>query len=257
MLIGYGMPAVSSVSLAAGSSWLTSDVGAALFDGRPARATRIQRSVGNPTLSITLASPIVVRLVALLGLNLPAGISVTAAGASGITRRLADGTVAAWLLAPPGSATSSISIVIGTAQGIVEIGEVVVMPAVEIAHQADWAVETIDTTETTRSLAAQPASSLRVPYRQLTASFTPDGPQNVRCGGLANNMDWEWLRMALAQDRRCVAVPRWRGASGGVDAAELARTAIYGVGRVGAIQHLGGDYYASGITVAEVPALPQ
>ena len=255
MLIGYKMPAVNVVALAAGSAWLTSDGGSALFDGKPARATRLQRSSGNPTINVTLASAIVVRVIALLGVNLPEGVTVTVAGTSGVTRRLADGTVACWIVLPVAAATASVSVVITTAQSVIQIGELVIMPAVEVAHESDWSVNLVDPSQSERSLASQLATNPRQPYRQLTASFTPDGLAVARGGGLANGMDWERLRFALAMDKRCVVIPRWRTTAGEVDAVELSRTAIYGVARIAEIQHLQGDFYGSSIVAMEVPAL--
>lgn len=43
MLIGYGMPAVATVTLT-GATWLSADQGSALFDGKPGRASRIRRT---------------------------------------------------------------------------------------------------------------------------------------------------------------------------------------------------------------------
>lgn len=255
MLIGYGMPPVTSVTLAAGSSFLTSDAGSALFDGRPARASRIQRASGSPTLNLVLASAIVVRLVGLLGLNLPEGVTISVAGSSGVTRKLADGTVACWIVLPAAAATASVSVVISSTQGMIQIGELVVMPASEVAHQSDWSIDLIDPTQTELSLGSQPASSVRQPYRRLSASFTPDGIEAARGQGLANGMDWERLRAAVAMDRRCVVVARWKTPAGAVDEVELSRTAVYGTARIAQIQHLDGNYYASSIVASEVPAL--
>lgn len=256
MLIGHSMPAVTGVSLGAGSSWLTGDAGMALFDGKPARATRLQCDSGNPTINVTLASAIGgLRVLALLGLNLPEGVTVTALGTSTQTRRLTDGTVAAWLVALSGAASTSVSVVLNTTQKMVEIGELVVMPAVDVAHEPGWLTKLLDPTAVERSLASQVAVNRRQPYRQLSASLTPAALAPVRGGGLVGGMDWESLRTTMANGRRCVAVPRWHMPGGGVDAVELARTAIYGIGQIGDITNHPGDFYASTIVVTEVPPL--
>ena len=59
------MPAVNAVALSAGATWLTSDAGTALFDGKPARAARINRSAP-VTITVTLVKPVVVGVIALL-----------------------------------------------------------------------------------------------------------------------------------------------------------------------------------------------
>lgn len=82
MIIGYGAPAVESVVLGAGAAWLTSDEGAALVDGKPGRAARVQRISGPLAITLNFQSPIVLGVVALLGLNLPEGVTITAAGAA-------------------------------------------------------------------------------------------------------------------------------------------------------------------------------
>lgn len=249
MLIGYSMPAVNAVNLSAGSAWLTADNGSALFDGKPARATRLARSSGSPTINVTLASAIVVRVVGLLGLNLSEGVVVSVGATSATTRLLADGTVACWLLLPVAAATAAVSVVITTAQATVQIGELVIMPAVEVPLGSDWSVERIDPSESILSVASQVGTNPRQPYRRLTANVSIDSAAAARGGGLANGMDWDRLGAALTQDKRCVAIPRT------TDAAEVARTAIYGTGRLGQIQHLGGDYYGTSLMVAESPAV--
>lgn len=246
------MPAVKAVTLSAGSTWLTADNGAALFDGKPARVTRIGRSA-HVTITVTLARPIVPGVIALLGLNVPAGTGITTAGANGVARLLPDGTVCAYLLPARAAPVSNVAVGVGGV-GVLQIGELVIMPTVDVPHTSDWSSELIDPSSTNRTVASQVDTTRRQPYRQLTANLTPAGIEAARGGGLADGLDWERLTAALAQDRRCVAIPRWTTGSGAVDATEVARTAVYGVGRLGPIQHLGGDYYGSSILVAEVPA---
>jgi hypothetical protein len=256
MLIGYGMPAVNAVSLNAGSTWLTTDAGAALFDRKPARATRIQRTSGSPTISITLSSAIVVRVVALLGLNLPAGVTITAAGVSGATRRLADGSVACWLVVPAAAATASISIAISTTQATIEIGEVVVMQAVSVRIDAGWQVALVDASQVSENVGMQLAVDPRRPYRRLPVTLSMDSSSNVRAGGLANGMDWAQLRYALSRGARCVAIPRWEttAGSGVVDAAKLHDAALYGIAdTLGEIQHVRGPFWRMALAFREIP----
>jgi hypothetical protein len=89
------MPAVATVTLT-GATWLSADQGSALFDGKPGRASRIRRT-SSLAITITLADAVVPGIIAILGLNIPPGVQVSAAGASGTTVRLPDGSVCAWL----------------------------------------------------------------------------------------------------------------------------------------------------------------
>lgn len=291
MLIAYSMPKVSGLFLhsggAAGQAWLSSDNGAACFDEKPGRVSRLRwRNDAVPALghwvAVRVDMPLTkLRVIAFLGLKgVPEGAMVRVYGQRDADAaptyafnntnqanvvRLADGTLAAWMVldaaAEPvkrlewrfynqqGAATWA------TAVTTIDIGELVAMPAADIAHQSDWTVSLIDPTQAERSLASQLATNPRQPYRQITANFTPDSIAAVRGSGLPNGMDWERLRAALTMDRRCVVIPRWRTPAGALDTVELPRTAIYGVGRIAEIQHQGGDFYSSSITAMEVPAL--
>ena len=285
MVIAYGMPTVSGVYLhsggAAGQAWLTSDNGSACFDLKPARVSRLRwRNDAVPTVghwvAVRVDLPLTkLRVAAFLGLKgIPEGVMVRVYGRRDADAaptytflntnqanvvRLADGTFAAWLLLHPdsepvkqlewrvynqvGAATWA------TAATTLDIGELMAMPAVDVPLGSDWSVERIDPSESVLSVASQVGTNPRQPYRRLTANVSIDSAAAARGGGLANGMDWDRLGAALTQDKRCVAIPRT------TDAAEIARTAIYGTGRLGQIQHLGGDYYSTSLMVAESPAI--
>jgi len=231
------MPAVTNIALT-GGTWLTADTWSALVDGRPSRAARIQRS-GTATLTVTLETAIVPGVIALLGLNAPAGTAVTASGASATARSLPGAPRCAWLLPTGTASTNSVTITIaGT--GMLQIGEIVIMPALDAPIEPDWAVELIDPTETTRDRGSQIVSAARAPYRRLTA--------HLQAQGIATMRTWESLRMALTGDRRCIAIPRH------ADPDALHHTAMYGVGRIGPIAHLGGNWFAAPFSIDEIPA---
>lgn len=148
MLIGYGVPP-QSVALV-GGSWLTADGGAALFDGKPARRARIART-GALSINVALDLAIVPGIVAVLGLNVPPGVEITAAGASARTIRLPDGSVCAWLF-PTGTAlVSSVAVTIDTVVTNVEVGELAIFSAVDVGIKDGWAVASIDTSAHTRT----------------------------------------------------------------------------------------------------------
>ncbi|RPE81854.1 hypothetical protein EDC50_1056 [Vulcaniibacterium tengchongense] len=140
--------------------------------------------------------------------------------------------------------------------GVIDIGELVAMPAVEIDIEPNWVVDDIDPTESRRTLASQVSSVRRQAYRRFEAALSADAVAKVRAGGLANGADWGIVRAALLGDRRGAVIPRWKHPDGGIDAAELNRTAIYGIGRLAKVRHLGGDQYGSDIAFEEVPAIP-
>jgi len=231
------MPAVAGITLT-GGTWLTADTWRALVDGRPSRAARIQRS-GTVTLTVTLETAIVPGVIALLGLNAPAGTAVTASGASATAHSLPGAPRCAWLLPTGTASTNSVTITIaGT--GMLQIGELAIMRALDAPIEPDWAVELIDPTETTRDRGGQIVSAVRAPYRRLTAHLQAQGMTTMRA--------WESLRMALTGDRRCIAIPRH------TDPDALHHTAMYGVGRIGAISHLGGNWFAAPFSIDELPA---
>jgi len=185
------MPAVNSIALS-GGSWLTADTWEALVDARPSRAARIQCS-GSVTLTVSMNRAIVPGVIALLGLNTYAGIYVSAAGASATTHTLPDGSACAYLLSTATTPTSSISVSIA-ASGLLHIGELAIMPVVDIPIEPGWATELIDPTESTRDRGSQLATAARVPYRRLTAHMQAQSAATAR--------QWDALRMALSQDRR-------------------------------------------------------
>jgi hypothetical protein len=283
MLIGYLMPPISGVTLTgAGAAWLTADGHAALFDGKPARRARLQwlndatpATTQSVKLTVAFVAAFTPRLVALLGLaNVPAGVLVQLHGAGGAglggntqtqrTVQFADGSVGIWLVTDGLQAISSLEVSIfndqhgatwATSETTIDIGELVAMPAVDVEIEPGWQEEVVDPTETNLTRAAQVVSSRRQAYRRLEASLTADSGAQVRAGGLAGGVDWQRLRAAFVGDQRMAAVPRWLLAGGSVDGAEANRTAVYGVARMGAMSHLGGDFYGASMSVQEVPGL--
>lgn len=265
MLIGYPAPAVNNIALA-GATWLTADGGAALIDGNPARVARMQQTAGNPAITLTFTSAFVPRIICLLGLTCAPGTIVNAAAADGgalggnsagqAAVQLADGSVACWLVTAGTVTTDSVRVTIDSA-GTFDVGELAVMPAVDVSHQTDWAEEPIDPSESQRTRGGQLATSFRRAYRQLRVAFTPASLSEVRGGGLAGGMDWQRLQAAVLGNRRVAAIPRWVSPAGVIDVAELHRTAVYGVAKPGGSAHLGGNYYGSGNgwTFEEVPPI--
>ena len=252
MLIGFNMPAVQSVSLV-GGSWLTADAGRAMFDGKPARKTRINRT-GALSINIVFESAIVPRIIALLGLNLPAGISVSAAGASGQTIRLPDGSVCAWLFPTGIAAVSSVAVQITTVVTAVEVGEIAVFRALEVGISDGWNVTRTDDTLHARTKGGQLNSVAGAVYRRLSATLSARPTVQVWGGGLAG-MDWDAVIATLLQGRRGCVIPRYRASkSASLDPAIAAQSAIYGTAVNGwSADNVSGQYYVGFLEFEEVP----
>lgn len=289
MKLGYSPPLPIAITLSggAGFGWLTADNGGACFDGKPARRARLRwRNDGAPaiahTVSITLDVPLTALGIAgVLGLkNVPAGTRVEVYGKrpadggttynfggdnTGTVVQFADGSYGVWFLLPIGAAAvtkiefrlfnDNAGATWATAATTVDVGELVAMPALDVEMERDWSDEPVDPTEVPLSRSSQPGAVRRQPYRVFKATLTADSVAKARAGGLANGMDWSRLRTALSGNARCVAIPRWETPAGLLDATEANRTAIFGLGRMGEITHLGGDWYSSSITIQEVPAI--
>lgn len=247
------MPAVQSVSLV-GGTWLTADAGRAMFDGKPARKTRINRT-GALSINITLAEALVPGIIAVLGLNLPAGVVVTAAGASGTTIKLPDGSVCAWLFPTGASAVSSIAVQIATTVTAVEVGEVAVFRAVDVGITDGWSVARVDSTLHSRTKGGQLNSVAGAVYRRFSASLSAR-PAVVAWGGGLAGTDWEGLLSGLLQGRRGCIVPRYRGSKAApLDPVMAAKSAIYGAAVNGwSVENVSGQHFSGLLEFEEVPA---
>lgn len=289
MLIGYGMPTVSAPTLTgAGAAWLSSDNGAAMFDGKPARRTRLRWLSGVPStahvlmIAAPLATTIRPRIIGLLGLkNVPEGVSVMVAGKrpadgshvyvmgggnTGVTRKMADGSIGCWLVVGDGAdEITSLAVNLynnkagatwATATTEIEIGEIVVMPAVTVRLAEGWGMARLDPSSHTRTRGSQVATVQATSFRRFTGSLAGAATLEARGGGLANGEDWETVAAALTGGRRCCVIPQYRTLPGGVfDAALCNRTAVYGIAlEVPGPQNIQRQYFSGTITVEEIPA---
>lgn len=246
------MPAVQSVSLV-GGTWLTADAGAALFDGKPGRRSRISRS-GSLSINIVLAEAIVPGIVAVLGLNVPPGVQVSAAGATARTVRLPDGSVCAWLFPSGAGPVSSVAVQIDTVVANVEVGEVAIFRAVDVGISDGWAVAAIDTSTHTRTKGGQVNTVPGATYRRLTATLSARATEVVRKGGLAG-ADWETVAQAMAGRKRTCVVPQFRDmASKMFDPALAARTALYGyAAQLPSAENVSRQYFSGYLEFEEIP----
>ena len=246
------MPAVQSVALV-GGTWLTTDAGAAMFDGKPGRRSRIHRT-GSLSINVTLAEGLVPGIVALLGLNVPEGVLVSAAGATATTVRLPDGTVCAWLFPTAAATVSSVAVVIDTLVTNVEVGEIAIFRAVDIGIKDGWAVGPIDASVHTRTKGGQVNTVPGAVYRRLTATLSGRATEVVRKGGLGGT-DWETVAMAMAGRQRACVVPQFRDIqTKAFDPALAARAAMYGhATQLPSAESISRQYFGGYMEFEEIP----
>lgn len=247
------MPAVETATLT-GGTWLSADQGAALFDGKPGRSSRIRRT-GSLVITITLAEAVVPGIVAVLGLNIPPGVQVSAAGATGTTVRLPDGSVCAWLFPQASAPVSAVSVEIATTATNVDVGEIAIFRVVEVGISDGWAVATIDTSVHTRTKGGQVNTVPGPLYRRLTCTLSGRPTAAVRGGGLGGT-DWETVAAAIAGRRRSCVVPQYRDmVSKAFDPLLAARSALYGYPtQLPSAENISRQYFTGYLEFEEVPA---
>ncbi|UQY95405.1 hypothetical protein [Stenotrophomonas maltophilia] len=247
------MPAVATVTLT-GGTWLSADQGSALFDGKPGRSSRIRRT-GSLAITITLAEAVVPGIIAVLGLNIPPGTQVSAAGASGTTVRLPDRSVCAWLFPQANALVSTVSVEIATTATNVDVGEIGIFRAVGVGISDGWAVATIDTSVHNRTKGAQVNTVPGRLYRRLTCTLSGRATAIVRGGGLGGT-DWETVAAAIAGRRRSCVVPQYRDVvSKAFDPLLAARSAIYGYPtQLPSAENISRQYFTGYMEFEEVPA---
>lgn len=266
MLISYSMPAVSTAALT-GGTWLTSDGAAALWDGKPSRRARLQWSAGSALggyveITLNFSASSFLRVFALLGSTLPAGVRIVFGGAvEARTGYQPDTTAGAWgVAAADGTPVASCTVRIyndrngapWAANGtIIDIGELWAGPAVEIPIDVGWTLAVVDPSEVELTRGSQPSVVPRSAFRQLSCVFSPlpSGAATVRGGGLANGMDWGSLDAALLGRARCVAIAQVRTPEA------VASTALYGfASEIGETQQLRGQFFRKPMQFQEIPA---
>ncbi|WP_422505960.1 hypothetical protein [Stenotrophomonas sp. GZD-301] len=247
------MPAVQSVALV-GGTWLTTDAGAAMFDGKPGRRTRIHRT-GALSINVTLAEGLVPGVIAVLGLNVPEGVAVSAAGAAALTVRLPDGSVCAWLFPTATATVSSVAVVIDTLVANVEVGEIAIFRVADIGIKDGWAVGPIDASVHNRTKGGQVNTVPGTVYRRLTATFSGRPTDVVRQRGLAGT-DWETVAMAMSRRQRACVVPQFRDIrTKAFDPGLAARAAIYGhATQLPTTENLSRQYFTGYMEFEEIPA---
>lgn len=247
------MPAVETATLT-GGTWLSTDQGAALFDGKPGRSSRIRRT-GSLAITITLAEAVVPGIVAVLGLNIPPGVQVSAAGATGTTVRLPDGSVCAWLFPQASAPVSTVSVEIATTATNVDVGEIAIFRVVEVGISDGWAVATIDTSVHTRTKGGQVNTVPGPLYRRLTCTLSGRPTAAVRGGGLGGT-DWETVAAAIAGRRRSCVVPQYRDmVSKAFDPLLAARSALYGYPtQLPSAENISRQYFTGYMEFEEIPA---
>jgi hypothetical protein len=285
MLLAYTMPS-ATIGLGGTASWVSADAGASLLDEKPASRSRLAHGWELPLLSSQFASLVltfdgaqIVHVVGLLSLSsVPPGAVVhifgrrlvdgartyTFGGANtGQVAEFADGTRGVWIVLPSSAeAVTELEFRIfnsdgggswGTPGGLIDVGEVVAMPAVEIPIDAGMQISRIDPSVRTRTRGSQLATVPRPSYRQcaVTASISTD---SVALYGGLGGTDWTRIIAAIGGGRRCVAIPRWK--TGGVVApSKVNAFAMYAEAEVGELKHLRGPFWNFEATFREIPSI--
>ncbi|QHB72933.1 hypothetical protein [Stenotrophomonas sp. 364] len=266
MLVGYGVPTDIIPTVEGGLAFNLP----ALVDGRPARAARIVAGAGGATIRLDWPQASNIRVVAVLGLTCAAGTLISVrgrrAGEGGYTvalggntagqrvEQLPDGSRAAWFVLEAEN-PSLIGLALHIDAAELDIGEVLVMRALDLAHEVEWSMERIDPSLAERTIGGGLNTVQRRGYRVLRARFAPAPLAQVRGRGLAGNMDLDTLACTVTASGPVVAIPRWSTPEGGIDTMELHRTALYGIALPGPITHQGGNYYGSDWIFEEVPPI--
>lgn len=282
MLLCHSMPPVAAItydtSLSGGGFLGETEDG--LVDGLPARVARLAwpTTAGTATdwvsIGLTFSQPAPIRAVALIGVDLLAGVLVEV---DLVAMEVVVATASARLVPLPpsnalgvwfvfGAATPSadairvrivndvagVALIAANAQ--IEIGELVAMRVTDIRLESDWSIEPVDPADVQVTRDSQLSVVEREPYRKFTGNLSGAWFTEVYAGGL-DGTDWTQLQAALAGPGRCAAIPRWTSDGTTVDIGRVLATAIYGRGAMGTFSHLGGDYYSTQITVQELPAV--
>lgn len=280
MLISYAMPSASSIGNA-GNVWLTSDLGGALCDGKPARRARLVWNAGETVadyvaIPITFSSPSLLRVFALLGTSLPPGVRiafVTPSGASyggttgeAMTTYQPDQTTAAWAIgdvdaiADTGCTIRIYNDCNGTpwaAYGATfDLGEVWMGPAVEIGIRDGWEVQTVDPSEVMRTRNGQANVAKQSAYRVISVNFAGLSAAAARGEGLANGMDLDRVTSAMRGAARCAVIPHYRSlTTRELDAQAAARSAIFGfASQLPNVANISRGWFSGQLVVEEIPA---
>jgi hypothetical protein len=165
-------------------------------------------------------------IIAVLGLNMPPGVLVTAAGATII--RLPNGSMCAWLFPTGNALVSAVAVTIATVVAYVEVGEIAVFSAMDVGITDGWAVAGIDSRLHNRTKGGQVNTVPGPTYRMLTATLSGRPTAVARKGRLAGT-DLETVGVALSGRRRSCVVPQYRDmVAKAFDPVLAARTALNG-----------------------------
>lgn len=284
MLIGYDRPAMTW-SLSGGDASVVGDW--TLGNGQPRDVTRIQWDSGAQTtatvvyLTGSFAAASVVRVGAVLGIALDAGLKVTIKGKRPVdggytydlggnsqsqrTVRMADGSVGIWWVFDDGlDAVDSVQLaiyndfdgVVGIdASAYVDLGEAWVSPAQDVPAEKGWRQGTQFDDYSQQSLGHQPWPLRFANGRALRVTLARQRWDEVY-GTPASGINLATLGQRIAQGKTSVAIPRSR-IKGALDTESLHATAQLGLcTHFDLIEHRAGQYFTGAIEWAEAPAAP-
>ena len=249
MLIGFGMPSLTTTVGGTGAAAVTSTD--ALVDGSPGSVTRFTWASGAQTTSTTVTltqvftAQTVVRCLCLLGTTLPVGLKVEVKGkraidggytydlgGNSLTQHIVefpDGSRGAWWVFNEGlDAVTGIRVTlyndVGGATSLsasdeFDIGELAPFQGIDVCIRRTLQDTIVDPSRLRRSPNNQPNKLFRRPYRVLRMDFAPR----------ASVTDLRTLRYDLATTVSCAVIPIYLVAgTTTLDTDVLHETAMYG-----------------------------
>lgn len=264
MLIGYPLGSAQSVTLVGtGASFLnTPDGSATLVDDNPQSVARLGwLAISNNVITdyvavrVTWPTAVPIRVGGLFGRNnLPAGLKLEirgresgssdfdlALGGNSLTERTIrddDGSIKAlWVFDDglPNCTGAELRIFNDVnssptldADSYLDLGELVVRPAIEACVSPQWEWEIVDPSQRTRTITSAQHVVVRRPYRAQRLPIPPATTGKHYEGGLANGIDYRKLGFVTAGRATALVFPHWQDTAGNLDT-----TALYTHGAFG------------------------
>lgn len=277
MLYAYRRPTAPVWTVHGTGASIASDV--RLDNGQPSEPTAIGwLSEGAPStadyvdLRVAWAAEMPIRVLTLLGLSCGPGVRVDVTGRraadAGYTYALGGNAASQRTVEQPGGRVDHIVVadaglddLIGvqwriyndrnsstwaTAATDLLVGEAGPWQTVTLFGEAGWKRGRTDPSTRQRTIGGGLHVAARAAYRLLDIGLAPEWIEGVRQGGLDNGEDWETLEAAAGGDARAVVIVRRD------TAAEIHRTALFGLPTWAAIEHRSGPLYRSALRMDEV-----
>lgn len=292
MQFGYSRPSPITPAIAGtGASFVTP--ASALFNGRPADATRVQWLSGAQTtasvvqIQATWSKAIVPGIVGLFGLNL-LGLASSAGlkfvfmgqrvGDTGFPYVLGGNTALVRSVTRSDGSTCAIGVcdagltpIIGLQMSIyndqngaaniaasqnIDLGDLWVSPSFDADIEADWKLSFVD------KMNSNVSTRTSINWQPWTVPYPPArtlsaSKKNMQFSDAyvdGTNPCYQTMRTLAGNGQVSVQIPRW-GKSGAVDAASVHATAVFGLSTFNELDRANGELFSLSWTQQEIPAL--